>query len=210
MSSQIYPVLRGLTFNVIRSYVWKSISQEAVSGKETAIGMRQYPRVHFELNYEMLLDRGTTSEIKSVVGLHNQMKGRVDTFLFTDPDFNAITSGTAAQYGQFGTGDGSTLIFQLVALYQNSGGPGQPEIIQNLNGAAVLYDNGAAISAANYTIGATGIVTFGSGHAPASGHALTWSGSFYYRCRFDDDAISWKKETDKWWTAEVHHTSVKL
>lgn len=210
MSSQVYPALQGLTYPVKRSYVWKSGNQEALSGKQSAIAYRQYPLVHFDLSYDILRDASTPSEIKQLVGLHNLMRGRFDTFLFSDPDFNAITSANAAQFGPFGTGDGATLVFQLVALYQVSGGPGQAELIQNLNGTPVLYDNGATISAANYSVGATGIITFGSGHAPASGHALTWSGAFYYRCRFDEDSIEWKKESKQWWTADVSFTSVKL
>ena len=93
------------------------------------------------------------------------MRGRYDTFLHTDPDFNTISVAAAPVLGVFGTGTGSQLVFQLVATYQQSGGPGQAEIIQNLNGTPILYDNGTTISAANYTIGATGIVTFGAGHA---------------------------------------------
>lgn len=210
MSSQVYPTLQGLTYPVKRSYVWKTGYQEALSGKQSAIAYRQYPLVHYELAYDILRDGSTPSEIKTLVGLYNLMRGRWDTFLFSDPDFNTITSANAAQFGAFGTGDGSTLIFQLIALYQVSGGPGQPELVQNLNGTPVLYDNGSIISAANYSIGATGIVTFGAGHAPASSHALTWSGSFYYRCRFDDDSIEWKKESKQWWSASVEFTSVKL
>ncbi|MDI3260370.1 MAG: DUF2460 domain-containing protein, partial [Sinobacteraceae bacterium] len=33
---------------------------------------------------------------------------------------------------------------------------------------------------------ADGVVTFST--APASGHVLTWSGTYYYRCRFADDS----------------------
>lgn len=217
MSSQVYPVLPGLTFDVVRSYEWNTGKQKALSGKMSAIAFRQYPLVHFELTYSVLREPGaaaygtiTSSELKAIAGLHNDMQGGWDTFLFTDPDFNTITPANAGQYGNFGTGDGATLIFPLTATWQNSGGPGQAELIQNLNGTPILYDNGTSISAANYTIGATGIVTFGAGHAPASSHALTWSGSFYYRCRFDDDAISWKKFMSFLWSGDVKFTSVKL
>jgi uncharacterized protein (TIGR02217 family) len=210
VSSQVYPTLPGLSIEVTRSYNWKSGGQEALSGKESSISYRQYPTVSFDLTYNALRDALSPSELKAIVGLHNQMKGKWDTFLFTDPDFNTITSGTAAQYGVFGTGDGATLVFQLTVTYQVLGGPGQPELIQNLNGTPVLYDNGSIISAANYTIGATGIVTFGGGHAPAAGHTLTWSGSWYYRCRFDDDAIAWKRFMWQLWSAAVKFHSIKL
>ena len=210
MSSQIYPTLPGLGFDVKRSYVWKTGIQEALSGKQSAIGYRQYPLVSYELVYNVLRRNVSPDELQAIVGLYNQMKGRYDTFLFTDPDFNTITSGNASQYGVFGTGDGSTLIFQLLATFQNSSGPGGAEIIQNLNGTPVLYDNGSTISAANYSIGATGIVTFGGGHAPAAGHTLTWSGSWYYRCRFDEDAIVWTKFMYPYWRATIKFQSVKL
>ena len=217
MSSLVYPTLPGLGFDVIRSYVWKTGYQEALSGKQSTIAYRQYPLVHYELTYNVLRDVGaagfgssTTSEIQQIAGLHNALQGRWDTFLFTDPDFNTITSGNAARYGVFGTGTGSLLIFQLAAWYQNSGGPGNDELIQNLNGTPVLYDNGTIISSANYSIDATGIVTFGAGHAPASGHTLTWSGSWYYRCRFDEDALTYKKFMSKLYSVNVKFTSCKL
>lgn len=216
MSALVYPTLPGLSIEVSRTYQWKTFVQEALSGKQSALSARQYPLVNWDMTYNVLRDVGapggfsSASEIQSIVGLYNKMQGRADTFLFTDPDFNTIAPANAAQYGSFGTGDGSTLVFQLTATYQVSGGPGQAEIIQNLNGTPILYDNGVTISAANYTIGATGIVTFGGGHAPASGHALTWSGSWYYRCRFDEDAIVWKRFMSKLWLANVKFTSVKL
>ena len=212
MSSQIYPTLPGLDVNVKRSYVWKTGIQEALSGKQSAISYRQYPLIAYELTYNVLRRNVSPDEFQSIVGLYNDMKGRFDTFLFTDPDFNTITAANAAQYGVIGTGDGSTLIFQLIATLQNSGGPGGAEIIQNLNGTPVLYDNGTTISVANYTIGPTGVVTFGGGHAPLAGHTLTWSGSWYNRCRFDEDAIVWQKfmPVGSLWKATVKFTSTKL
>jgi hypothetical protein len=50
--------------------------------------------------------------------------------------------------------------FQLIAAFLNTGGPGVPEIIQNLNGTPVIKDNGSTVSAANYTISGQGLVTF--------------------------------------------------
>lgn len=215
MSSQVYPSLPGLSIEYQRAYDWKTGVQEALTGKQSSIAFRQFPLVKFQLDYNVLRDVGapgfsSSSEIQQVVGLHNDMQGRWDTFLYTDPEFNTITPANAAQYGTFGTGDGSTLIFQLTVTYRIASGSGQAELIQNLNGTPILYDNGTTISAANYAIGATGIVTFGAGHAPAAGHTLTWSGSWYYRCRFDEDRIAWKRFMSKLWAASVKFTSIKL
>jgi uncharacterized protein (TIGR02217 family) len=213
VSSLIYPTLPGLSIEIQRSYDWKTQVQEALSGKQSAQALRQWPLIHYELEYNVLRDVGapgyggiTTSEIAALVGLYNQMQGRWDTFLFTDPDFNTATSSNQQLIG---TSTGSTATtYQLVAYYQNVGGPGNDEIIQNLNGTPVLYDNGAIISATHYTIGPTGVVTFTT--SPASGHTITWSGSWYYRCRFDEDAIVWKRFMSKLWAASVKFTSVKL
>lgn len=213
MSSQIYPSLPGLGIEVVRSYVWNTGYQEALSGKQSTLAFRQYPLVHYELSYSALREPGaagygtvTTSELKSLVGLYNQMQGRWDTFLFTDPDFNTISASSPQQ---FGTGNASIQDFQIVAYYENSGGPGQAEIIQNFNTAPQVYKNGTALTfGTDYTVGPTGIVHFTA--VPASGAALTWSGAFYYRCRFDEDAIVWKKFMNKLWSAETKFTSVKL
>ena len=101
---------------------------------------------------------------------------------------------------------GPLVPFQITALYAPTSGSysgiGSSEIVQNLNGTPTLQDNGTLISAANYTIGATGLVTFGAGHFPTSGHLLTWTGSFYYRCRFDEDEIDWTKFMDHRWSAK--------
>jgi hypothetical protein len=210
MSGLLYPSnLPGLMLEVIRSYKWRTAQQEALSGKQSTLQLRAYPLVHFELNYELLRDNVTPSDLRALVGLHNQVAGRWDTFLFTDPDFNTIPSSSPQNFG-VSTGSTATT-YQLVASFENSGGPGGLEMIQNLNGTPVLYDVTAAaiISAATYSISATGVVTFST--SPTSGHVLAWYGSFYYRCRFDDDEIDWTKFMNQWWEAKkVAFTSVTL
>ena len=206
MSAYLFPYsLPGIRFEYTRQYEWNTEVQRAISWKTSALSLAQYPVVHYEYEFEFMRDYNSTPDISQLVGLINAVRGRYDTFLHTDPDFNTVTAQA------FGTGDGSTLVFQLVATYQNTGGPGQAEIIQNLNGTPNLYDNGTLISSANYSIGTTGIVTFGAGHAPASGHALTWTGSFYYRCRFDEDMYDFKKFMKGLWSVDkITFTSVTL
>lgn len=214
MSSFLFPYsLPGIQYNYTRKYSWgKQGVQIALTSKTSTIGYMLFPVIEYEYSFEFLRDRvSATPDVSALVGLYNAVKARYDTFLHTDPDFNTITSGNAAQYGVFGIGTGSLLTFQLLATYQQSGGPGNPEMVQNLNGTPVLYDNGTIISAANYSIGATGIVTFGAGHAPASGHTLTWSGSWYNRCRFDSDDYDFKRMDSKLWVLEkVNFTSLYL
>lgn len=199
MSSLLYPIsLPGLTFNNKRRYDWNTGIQTAVSRQISALSYQQYPVVMWDFIYEFLRDASPLYEIQSLVGLHNNMAGRFDTFLLTDPDFNAVTAC------QFAVADGTAGPFQLTALYTPGSGSyagvGASEIVQNLNGTPVIYGNGTVISAGNYTIGATGLVTFGAGHFPTSGTLLTWTGAFYYRCRFDEDVIDWVKFMNGLWS----------
>jgi uncharacterized protein (TIGR02217 family) len=212
VSSLIFPTLQGLTFDVTRTPVWRTEVQTALSGKRSTLAYQQYPLVHFELSFSILRDDQATSDVKALVGLFNAVQGSYDTFLFIDPDFNTFG---ASNPQAFGTGNGTAGPFQLVANYANAGGPGYGEIIQNSNplgfASVTLYDNGSLISSSNYTIGATGLVTFLTGHFPAAGHALTWQGSFFYRCAFDDDKLDLTKFMTQWWTIKkLPFTSVKL
>lgn len=193
MSSLIYPVLIGATFDVVRSPKWNTNVQKAMSGKRSTIARQFYPRMHFELNYDILRDNVTPSDLKALVGLFNQLSGAYDTFLFTDPDFNTVTSAP------FGVGDGTTTVFQLTAFYTNSGGEGWYELTQALNGTPSVYINGV-LQVSGYSIGSTGVVTFTT--APGAGTVLTWTGSFYYRCSFADDELDLNKFTNQWWDAK--------
>lgn len=209
MTSFVYPNnILGLSFNCVRTPDWNTDVQKAQSGKRSTVGLMFYPLIHFELDYELLRDDLTTSDLKALVGLFNACKGQFDTFLFQDPDFNFFSPSNQQL---FATADGTVGPFQLTATYQNPSGPGYPEMIQNLNGTPVVYGNGVALSNSRYGIGPTGIITFVGGQQPANGVALTWSGSFYYRCAFDEDKLDLSKFMNQWWAAKkVAFTSIKL
>ena len=207
MSSFIYPgpsLMPGLTWERERSYVWSTTVQPALSGKESRIAYQQYPRVKFGLNYELLRDDVSPSDLRRLQGLFNALRGRMDTCLFSDPDFHSVT------LEPFGVGDGATRAFQLTAQFGNGGGPGVAELIQNLNGAPTLYSSlsHVPISTGDYTLGPTGIITFAA--APAATNPLFWSGSFFYRVRFDKDSLEASQFLNRWWRASVSLISVKL
>lgn len=201
MSNLVYPVLPGITFDSVRSAIFNTGLQAALSGKESRIAYQLYPLFQFDLTYELLRDYVTPSDLKALMGLFIACKGRYDTFLYADPVYNTVA------LNQFGTGDGTTTVFQLTATYQNSGGPGGAEIIQNLNGSPQIFINGGQTGA--FTLGATGIITFST--PPASNSAVQWSGSFYYRCRFDDDTFAATQFMNKFWaTKKIKLRQIKL
>lgn len=194
MSSLVFPSLPGQTIAVTRSPEYNTGMFRALSGKESRIAYQQYPLMTWELSFDLLRDNITPSEYDALTGLFMAVQGRWDTFLYTDPTFNTVTAM------QFGTGDGTTTTFQVTATNQNSGGPGGAELIQNFNGTPSIYVGGVLQTLGTaYTISGTGLVTFLSGHVPAASAAITWTGSFYYRVRFDDDTIDTAQFMSKWW-----------
>ena len=63
---------------------------------------------------------------------------------------------------------------------------------------------GAALPGANttgWTVSATGLVTFFA--APANAAALTWTGTYYWRCRFKGDTFDVEKFHNMFWEAKA-------
>lgn len=178
MSDAIFPVMPGLTWNVTRSPEFNTKSFRAVSGKEVRAAFMAYPLWSYKLGFEFLRQGQGFSELDQLVGFFLARKGSFDSFLYSDPDFNSVIDQN------FGVGDGVTTQFQLVRSIS-----GFTEPVQNVNVLTNVQDNGTPTTA--YTISSTGLVTFTS--APAAGHYLTWTGSYYNRCRFLQDMAEFNK-----------------
>lgn len=212
MSSLLYPTLPGIEPTRVRYPEFTTGKQVALSKKRSTIAYQAYPVMHFEHTYEFLNDAVNPSDFKALNGLFMAMQGSFDTFLFSDPEFNSVT------LQQFAVGDGNTTLFPITAIYQNSGGPGFQELIQSFNGSPSFYDNGTLVSPSAYTLGPSispfvvnpGFILFNA--APAAGHPLTWTGSFYYRCAFDDDTIDLTKffQNGLWKSGKIAFTEIKL
>jgi uncharacterized protein (TIGR02217 family) len=130
------------------------------------------------------------------------MRGRADTFLFEDPWDKTVVKAP------FGIGDGVTTAFQLARAI---GGAFAGDIIQNLNGVPQIYVNNVLKTVTtDYTIDSFGVITFTT--APANNASLTWSGNFYFRCRFTDDAQSNFRmiAPDMWDCSQISWESVIL
>lgn len=204
MSSNVYPDLPGLKFDSERTPIFRTGLQSAVSFKESRLSYAIFPVFEFSLQYEFLRDSAAASELRYLLGFFGEHKGRWDTFLYLDQTYNTVTDEP------FGTGDGTTTQFQLVAKFANPSSPGLTELIQNLGSVPVIKKAGVTQTlTTHYTISGTGLVTFTT--PPAGGAALTWSGSFYYRCRFVDDHLTTTEFMKKFWsTRQVKIRSVKL
>jgi uncharacterized protein (TIGR02217 family) len=179
MSNAVFPTLAGLAFNVTRNPVWATQVRNASSGRQYTLSKRIYPLWHFKLPFEVLRAAGSWTEWQTLVGFINARRGRYDDFLYLDPRDNAAVNET------FGIGDGVTTTFPLT---RTLGGFVEP-VGGCVTGGAVIKVDGTARSV---TFSADwSQVTFAS--APAAASVLTWSGQFYFRCRFMQDEISFEQ-----------------
>ena len=198
MSNSVYPVLPGIQFNVSRTPIFKTDVKTTPSGREYRAAQMIAPLYRYSLTYEFLRDTAAFQEFRTLFGFYNQRQGSFDSFLFSDPDdSSAITQAV-------GVGDGSTKIFQLV---RTLGGSVEP--VYDLNSAIGIYLNGVSQSlGGNYTVNSTGGVTFIN--APGAGVAITWTGNYYWRCRFLQDEMSFEKFMQALWEAKkVEFITVK-
>ncbi|MDE2102350.1 MAG: DUF2460 domain-containing protein [Patescibacteria group bacterium] len=197
MSSLVFPSRTpqslGFAWPVKKTPVFATLVQPTVSGRgEVRVGLTPYPRWQFELDVSYLRgDFGQPSSyFEKLLGFYFSVQGKLDDWLFTDPYDNAISGQ------QFGTGDGATTAFQIT---RNFAGTSGIDIVQNLNGAPTIKVNGTTLTAGtDYALGSTGVVTFAS--APASSAVITWDGSYYFRCRFNDDSLSLQEDLYQVWS----------
>lgn len=108
--------------------------------------------------------------------------GRNHTFLHKDwADFEAVNA-------RFGTGDGTTKVFQLSKLSSQGGGTYTRVITKPVLEGFTVKLNGTL--AGGYALDVlTGLVTFTV--APALDAVLTWGGLFDVQVRFDIDFLPW-------------------
>lgn len=213
-----YPIMPALPISMAKglkkSPDFSNVKQMVAAGRgNSVISLKPYPTWNFELDMDHTTgnEASASSVISQFLGINLQTQGSAGLFLFTDPQDNTVTqstgimlnvtTGAALPMGQ--NGDGTSTKFQLARLIGTSG----VDIIQNVNGSIVLKVNGSTVT--NYSVSSTGVVTFtptGSPPvaAPANAATLTWSGSFYYLCRFVTDTLDATRSfttnsgTDQW------------
>ena len=198
MSNAIYPTLAGVMFDSTRTPVFKTDIKTTPSGREFRGAQMTYPLYKYSLTYEFLRDMAAFNEFRTLISFYTARQGCFDSFLYQDPDDNAVTAQA------FGIGDNVTTTFQLV---RTLGATVEP--VYDLNGSPQIYINGALQTlGTNYSINSTGGVTL---TAPAGGGAvLSWTGSYYWRVRFLTDEQTFSKMFQSMWeTKQVQFITVK-
>jgi hypothetical protein len=114
MSLPVFPSLPGLTWPVLKSSEFATLTQAAPNFFETRIKQAKNPRWHWGMSFDVLRDSTTYTEYRQLQGLVLTLAGQFDDFLYTDPSDHsvgpALISGapnTAAQLQVVNDGAGN-------------------------------------------------------------------------------------------------------
>ena len=184
MSNILFPKIRGLAWNIVKTPTFSTEIQESLAGREVRLQNFQNPIWEFTLTYEYLLndprfrDESEQTPLETLIGFFLARGGRFDDFLLNESDLTGRLEDSVYSGQPIGTGDGSTKSFQIV---RNIGG--FLEAVQNpMNQIAAVYLNGVSkVQGTDYSI-ANGVVTFVL--APSAGVSITADFTMLHRVRF--------------------------
>ena len=193
MSNNVFPTLAGVEWPIQRKPTFNTSTKQAVSGRELRLTQQIYPLTEYQLSFEFLRSDSNV-EYETLAGFFLSVRGASESWLFTDPADYSVTDMS------FGTGDGATVSFQLSRSF-GAGGFTFSQAVQNVNAATAIKVAGVTKTVTtDYTIDPTGLVTFTV--APAAAAALTWTGTYYHRCRFKDDGFDSSGFAQNMWEAK--------
>lgn len=206
MAPPILPTFKGFTYPVKRTPMARTLRQEAVSGQDNPIQLWTYPRWQYELPISVLNSGATAFQSLSAIEMqtlaafwNTVMFGSSGlVFQFTDPDDGTVTDQS------FGSGDGVTVAFPLVRTMTGTGFT----FVEPVFAPTITNVKISGTPTAAYTLGTQGLVTFNS--APAAAAPLTWTGTFRWLVRFDDDSLEFSKFMNNLWECKaLKFTSIK-
>jgi hypothetical protein len=119
MSTEIFPALPGLSWEIHMKPSFSTKVAVHTSGKETRTMFWDDPVWDFDLIYDYLPNKkevGVT-DLEKIVGFFLDRKGSFDNFLFTMPDCNSVSDILLL------TGDGNTVEAPLVTLFNHARTP---------------------------------------------------------------------------------------
>ncbi len=184
MSQLVFPTLQGKTWNIIKTPQWNTIKSTAQSGMENRIKLWSYPKYQIDLEYSFLTTKLysgslTANDLENIISFYNSVGGSYDDFLYLDPQENSVSDQL------IGVANNSATQFQL----KRSVGTWSEPVFGYYNTPTIKV-NGVTVSPDDYTLSDTGLVTFDT--APVSGN-ITWTGNYYFRCRFLEDKADFKQ-----------------
>ena len=200
MTLPLYPSLPGYMFPIKWTpRFYNMATQTAASGADIDLALAAYPLHDFELQYEFLRNGSVTPEFQTHLGFVLQLAGTPGRFRFSNPSDNSVTGQN------IGTGDGSTTSFTFIRTF-GAGGFGGTEPVGYVNSSGLnVYVNGVLKTlGTDYTINQTNpclqTVTFTV--APPNGQAVTCDMSYWYYCKFADNAQEYDQPMSNYWAVQ--------
>lgn len=190
-AGEVFPVLAGLGWDVGQKPLFSTGVNQGLSLRELRTNYTPEPLWELTMQYDMLRAAAAYLELQQISGFFQARLGRFESFLFANPNDYTVTNQS------FGTGDGETVDFQLRRTF-GAGGFTSNETVGALATLTDIKLDGVLVITAGTTpplgpldnsadVSSTGMVTFA--YPPGEGVALTWSGTYYYRCRFMEDTM---------------------
>ncbi|HUZ31502.1 MAG TPA: DUF2460 domain-containing protein [Xanthobacteraceae bacterium] len=186
------PSLPGLAWSRHKTPRYSTRIASHVSGREVRVALMSYPLYEFAAVYSGLTSSATAfaglggSSLQNLMGFFLQLQGQFGTFLYTDPDDNAVTGQV------FATGDGSTATF---AMMRALGGFLEP--VGWVVSIGNVYLNGAAQPGSGYALTPPNSLTFTA--APDPGVTVSADFTYAFNCRFLDDQMDFEEFMANLW-----------
>lgn len=188
MTTPTFPTLRGMTKPIGWKPIWSTQAESAFSGQDARFPNWSYPKYRVEIPFSYLRADSAETDWQTLLGFYNSVYGPANLFQFMFSEDGGPNSGVTNQ--SFGTGDNTTTRFQLV---RTLGGFSEPVFLPT--GVPVIKVSGTPTLA--FTIDAFGRVTFSV--APAAAAPLTWTGTWNWYCRFEDEDADFSNFAYKFW-----------
>ena len=180
----------GIGFGSISSTVW---NRRRVS---TPAGYAQSNQLFSKalMRYDVASGVKSLDDCHELLRFFNVMQANDSVVLFTDKtDFKSCAPQQTAAFTDsvIGTGDGSTVAFQLKKRYSAGGLNYDRKITRPISGTVSIGKAGVLQTlTTHYTINHdTGVVTFTS--APSNGQSITAGFHFYVPVDFVDSSLDW-------------------
>lgn len=164
MTFPAYRLPPGVEVGMRGGPAWYNIIQEAVSGQEQRVRTWAKCRGTWQLGYSILDSEETAGDYAAVLALAMAHHGSLIPFPFKNWGDYKLTDEL------IGTGDGSQTVFQAIKTYDPSkillNTPGSLTYVRTIYllraGLIVKVDGATKTLTTDYTIGATGAITFTS------------------------------------------------
>lgn len=195
MAEGVLPRMPGQTLLSKKAPEWSTGVQKSVSGRRRTTAYYSAPLWSFQISYNAVRKRPGLDEYTRLMDFFNRRKGQFGEFLYFDRSDHLVTNH------RFGTGDGTTTIFQLSRAIGS-----WVEPVYGIVNIDALRVSGIPITA--FTVDEIGRVTFDV--PPPGGASLVWSGAFFFRCAFDGDSLDSAQPFRMIWEMKnIAFTSIK-